>query len=385
MLTDVNEIDQEVLAEVADFAIASGGNLMTFGPAGVGKTEIAMQATQLRNRKYVYLNLSVLEAPELLGLPMIDEIEMEVEGQKIKSRVATYAPPSYLPLYNPKVEPVVLLVDEIDKAKPELQNPMLELFQFRSMNGRKMNISSVIATGNLPDENAFSQPVSWALTNRCSVYKVIHAFDPWQEWAARTGINPLITGFLSRNQDYLLKPNASGDSTAYCNPSPRSWVSAARDLDHTDNRKHSVNFQTMIVGGRVGQGAAVKFKVWLEHYRFVEPFIDRLVKNGEHPSGEAVKDTARVIVCAIAGANALMQEMKKTPTDEAAKEKQTKEVGRISKNVCGWMQHLSSDICIAACKSVLTMKAIQEYKLTKIPEFMAVFVKVRQAMKDPDA
>jgi hypothetical protein len=377
MLTGISEIDQGTLMDVVRFSIRSGGNVMTFGPAGIGKTEIAMQAVGQEGFKYVYLNLSVLEAPDLMGLPMIDEA----------TKTATYAPPSIIPLLveGSNDKPVVLLVDEVDKAKPELQNPMLELFQFRSMNGRKMNIHSVIATGNLPDENAHSQPVSHALTNRCSVYRVTHAFDPWWEWATAAGVNPLIIGFLSRNQGYLLKPPPDGDDTAYCHPSPRAWTLAARDLDHTDNQKHSVDFQHLLVAGKVGVDASIHFKVWLEHHRFIEPFIDKLVKDGTHPSGEATKDIARTIVCAIAAANAIMQECKKTPTATEAKAKQEKEIARITKNVCGWTQHLPSEVNIAAFKSVLTMPVIQQYKLTKIPEFMGTFLKIRSALKDPDA
>jgi hypothetical protein len=376
MLSGVVEIPQDTLADLLQQSIQSGGNLMTFGPAGCGKTEQAMQACEAAGYRYVYLNLSVLEAPDLLGLPMIDEA----------TKTATYAPPTLIPLFNekgPNEKAIVLLVDEVDKAKPELQNPMLELFQFRSMNGRKMNIHSVIATGNLPDENAHSQPVSHALTNRCSVYRVVPSFTPWWDWAASASVNPLIVGFLSRNQDYLLKPPPAGDDTAYCHPSPRAWTLAARDLDHTDSNKHTVDFQHLLVAGRVGAEAAVKFRVWLEHHRFIEPFIDKLVKDGTHPGGEATKDPARTIVCAIAAINCVMQECRKDLKSNDAKEKQEKEVVRITKNVCGWLQHIQPEFQIAAVKSVLTMKVIQDFKLTRVAEFMAVYMRIRSAIRDP--
>lgn len=368
MLTGIQEIDQETLKTMLRFGIKNGGNIMTFGPAGIGKTEMAMQACAEEQYEYVYLNLSVLEAPDLNGLPMIDE-----RGDHPVSR---YAPPAQFPLSGTGKKKV-LLVDEADKAKPELQNPMLELFQFRSINGAKLDIHAVIATGNLPDENSFSQPMSHALMNRCSVYKVTHSFDPWQQWAIEAGINPLVIGFLSKNTEMLLQPPPSGDDTAYCHPSPRAWSLAARDLDAAKDA--DVNFQTLLVAGRVGQPHAVKFQVWLEHYRHIEPMIRDLVENGKAPD---LKNTTldRIMVCAISGVDAIMRECRKA--EGKSDPEQTKRITKVSENVMGWLKDLPGEICIGAVKSTLSMKVIQEHQLTKIKPFMDVFLKIRKVMKD---
>jgi hypothetical protein len=357
--------------KVLQFTIRTGGNLMTFGPAGIGKTEMAMQACENEKFRYVYLNLSVLEAPDMIGLPL-------VENGK-----TTYAPPETIPLYNKDERPVILLVDEVDKAKPELQNPCLELFQFRAMNGRKMNIHAVIATGNLPDEGAFSLPVSHALTNRCGVYRVTHAFEPWQEWATGAGVNPLIVGFLSKNQEQLLMPPPEGDSTAYCHPSPRAWTLAAKDLDFTNgSERHlsSVDFQTMLVAGRVGMASAVKFKVWLEHYRHIEPLIEALVREGKHPDLDKM-EIDRQFVCAISAVNAVAALCRVTPSG-SDKEAHERKLHKTTDNVFGWLRKLPSEFCIGAAKSVMNMKMIQDHKLTKVAPFMEAFLKIRQAMKD---
>ena len=370
MLTGVSTIDQESYAQILRFCIRTGGNLMTFGPAGIGKTEMAMQAAEELGFECVYLNLSVLEAPDLLGLPMIDE----------QSKTATYATPQMLPLLNDNSKKVVLLVDEVDKAKPELQNPCLELFQFRGINGRPLNIHSVVATGNLPDEGAFSLPVSHALTNRCMVYRLTHAYDPWQEWAVEAGVNNLIVGFLSRNQEYLLQPPPSGDDTAYCHPTPRAWTLAAKDLDETSDGD-SVDFQTMIVASRVGTSAAVKFKVWLEHYRHIEPIIDKLIKEGTHPNTKKMS-IDRVMVCALAGMNALASECRNLPSGEKAKKAKDKNIERIVKNVMGWFKTLDSEYCVCAIKSTLNMDMIRDNKLTQYSDFMDAFLKIKKAWND---
>lgn len=368
MLTGVHSVDQGTLKTLYRFSIDVGGNLMVFGNAGCGKTEMAIQAAAEKNREQVYLNLSVLEAPDLMGLPMIDP----------ETKLSEYATPKFLPVKGTKPQGVVLIVDEIDKAKPELQNPMLELFQFRSINGRPLDIHSIIATGNLPEEGAFSLPVSHALTNRCMVYKVESSFEPWQQWAADSGVNGLIVGFLSKNQEYLLMPPPEGDDTAYCHPSPRAWTQAARDLDRV--MKESVDFQTMLVAGRVGQAAAVKFKVWLDHYRHIEPIIDKLVREGAKPNIDGMT-VDRIMVCAIASCGEIAKLGRDIPSG-AERAKQEEKILKVTKNVFGWLGDVPSEFAIGAVKSALSIKIIQDWKLTRVPELMQTYVKIRKSLND---
>jgi hypothetical protein len=366
MLTGIVEIPNDTYMDVLRFNIRTGGNMLAFGQAGIGKTEMAQQAAINEGFGVCYLNLSVLEAPDLLGLPLITD-----------DKSVDYARPRFLPIEGKVDKPVVLLVDELDKAKPELQNPLLELFQSHSLNGTKLAIQAIIATGNLPDEGAHSQPVSHALTNRCKVYKLVSAFEPWRQWAQDSNLNAFIIGFLSKNQEFLSRPPVEGDPTAYCRPSPRAWSQAARELDQTTT-KDTVDFQTLLVAGRVGSEAAAKFRVWLEHYRILEPIIDRLVGEGTLPNmGEMTID--RQLVCAIGAASAVAQECRKDVKDKA---KHQEAVNKTAKNVFTWLQKLPSEFQIAAVKSTLNMEIITKYQLTKIPEVMNTYLSVRKAMKD---
>lgn len=380
MLTGVNEIDQARLHQLLAFTVAKKKNLLTFGPAGTGKTEMAMQAVLEAGRRYVYLNLSVLEAPDLMGLPMIDK----------ETRTTTYATPSMLPLYKgdkvgaavggegDKDKPFVLLVDELDKAKPELQNPCLELIQFRTMNGRRIFVDSVIATGNLPDEHAFSQPVSHALTNRCMVYRVAPSFEPWQNWAVKSGLNSLVVGYLNREQGELLKPPPEGDETAYCHPSPRAWTNAAKDLDDAEGA--DLEFQTLLVAGRVGTAAALKFRVWLDHYRHIEPMINDLVQKGTRPPPNLPTD--RGMICALSGVSAIQQHCRKLKAaNGAARADLEKQLEKMVPNVFGWVKDLPSDYIVMALKAGFELQTLTELKLTRFADLMSAFSKVKDVIK----
>jgi hypothetical protein len=372
MLSDIFEINQGRLETVYDFSINSGGNIIIFGPAGIGKTEMAIQRCIDSGFEYQYINLSVLEAPDLVGLP------------KISDNRTTYATPEFLPLVkqgqNPK--PIVLIVDELDKAKDEVESPMLELFQFRSINGKPVNVQSIIATGNLPEERAKSRIVSHALANRCAIYKTTCAFDPWRKWAINNSVNSLVVGFLDNNQHMLLKPNESKDPTAYCHPSPRAWTLAARELDAYQRLTGKtrvedlesdpiVDFGFTIVAGRVGCKAAVDFKIWLKHYRVLAPVIYALVDDGTRPSYEGLTSDKAVIV-AMGGLNAVTAACE--TNDDAL-------IGKVITNVFGWLlDDMPSDLCLAAARSTLTSRLVSEYDLLAYPEITGMFDKIGDAI-----
>lgn len=372
VFTDIHTVDQKGLKRFARFTIRTGGNLIIFGPAGNGKTEISCQAVGEEGYDYVYLNLSVLEAPDLIGLPSLDEKEL----------VTRYALPAAFP--RPPANPgkdhkgKILVVDEVDKAKPELQSPMLELLQYRSINGQPLDFAACLATGNRPDEGAFSLPVSKALTNRCKIYQMNPVFDPWNDWATSVNLNGLVVGFLARNRDYFYKPNTSGDVTAYCSCSARSWSNAARDIDAASEMgENDAEFLQSLVAGHVGVEAATKFQVWLEHYREIYPMVDALVATGKAPNLQSAT-MDKIIVTAIAAG----QEISKLCENESPDKKQLEEVKKVVQNVSKWLTTCQPDIQVTAMKSTLTTQKIMKYNLPTIPEFMAIFKNINKAFKD---
>ena len=370
MLTDIREIDQETLKELYKFVVQNGGNIIIIGPSGVGKTEMALQTIKELGHDNIYLNLTVKESPDLIGIPYKD------------GDVTKYALPKCFPKAGSKMKPSVLVLDELDKASPDLQNPLLELLQFRSLDAIKLDIHAAIATANMPDEHAFSKAMSHALTNRCKVYQVSCAFEPWREWAVDEGINNLIIGFLSKNQDYLLRPPPEGDTTAYNHCSPRGWTDAARDLNKT-SLEDSVEMQSLLIAGHVGDNGAAKFHVWLEHYRHIAPEIDRLIETGVGPNTDNMT-LDRVMVCGLAAANSVASLCKETPQHKEEKEKHNNKIKKYVKNVFIWLNDLPSEFALAAVKSTFSPKLISNHDLAnqeKFPEFFPVFKKIRKTQR----
>lgn len=372
-LTGILTIDQEECLDLFKFSCTAGTNILVLGPAGGGKTAMAQQAANEVGLPHIYIDLSVLEAPDFVGLPTIRENERG-------GRTVEYATPAFMPcvdVVDTSKSPFVLIFDELDKARPELQAPLLEIFHERSINGRKLHVKGIMATGNLPDEGAFSNPISHALTNRCSVYKMSLNFQSWQPWAVRNGVNGLIVGFLDRNQDHLLKPPPEGDPTAYCHPSPRAWSNAAQDLDKAGS-KASIGFQTKLIAGRVGLGSATKFAVWLEFYREVEPFVDALVKDGKHPPDLSVD---KLIVCAISSTMRISSTCREEEKKGKSGKRDMDRVHKVASNVTGWLEKIPSEFQIAALKNAFDMELVKEWNLTKVPSFMKVVERIHKVIK----
>jgi len=182
-LVDIKTVDQKQLETLALGTILSGGAQIVLGPSGTGKTFIFKQVCEQLKVKAIYLNLSVLERPDLMGIPYRD-------GKRQQ-----WATPQYVPLEGD--EEAVIILDELDKASEDLQAPLLEFIQFRTINGLKTNIKAVLATGNLPDEGAYSNLLSKALTGRCIIHELKPEFNYWVDWMVKEKKNPLPVGFLS--------------------------------------------------------------------------------------------------------------------------------------------------------------------------------------------
>ena len=262
------EVDQEQALELCKFFIRSKQSLFLFGRRGCGKTAIATQAIESCKYNLNYINLSVIERPDLAGYP-----NMNSSGD-----VITFKSPSFLPALLENKPNQIILFDEVDKASPEVTAPLLEILQRGSINGKRINVSSCILTGNLSNERSYSNQLSSALLDRGSKYILNFDFSKWVDWAKLNNVHDLILGFL-RNHPEL----ACGDveDTKYASPSPRGWTLASDALIKAKQLK-IVDIQTItqIISGFVGNEAGTKFKVWYEHYKQFEPYVQSVIETG---------------------------------------------------------------------------------------------------------
>jgi hypothetical protein len=261
------EIDQEQAFNLTKFFIQSNQNIFLFGRRGVGKTDIALQAARDCKLKVNYINLSVIERPDLAGYP-----DMSQPGE-----IITFKSPYFLPPLQKDEKPdSIILFDEVDKAPTEVTAPLLEILLFKKINGRPINAVGCILTGNLLNEGAYSNQISTALLDRGAKYILSFSFDKWLEWAKAHRVHDLILGFLRSDPSFAC---GKIDDSSYASPSPRSWTLASEALTKTKELKMTdISSVTQIISGYVGNEAGLRFKIWYEYYRKFEPFVHSLIE-----------------------------------------------------------------------------------------------------------
>src|SRR4051794_20084719 len=103
--------------DVLDLCYRARRPVLLEGPTGIGKSEIVRAAAERLGIGLAVLDLSLLEPPDLVGLPIIEH------GR------TRYAVPSILPQDGAGI----LLLEELNRAERYIQQPALQLLTARTL------------------------------------------------------------------------------------------------------------------------------------------------------------------------------------------------------------------------------------------------------------
>jgi hypothetical protein len=166
------------------------------GPTGIGKSEIIRQTAQEFGIDIIVLDLSLLEPPDLVGLPIIED------GR------TRYATPHILP----KTGAGILLLEELNRAESMIQQPALQLLTARTLHDYELPEAwSIVAAINPEDEDYQVNPLDPALRARFLNVKLRADRKNWLDWAQSNQVHPSIIS-LAMQHDRLFEE--------VC---PRSW------------------------------------------------------------------------------------------------------------------------------------------------------------------
>jgi hypothetical protein len=162
----------------------------------VGKSEIIGQLAVELGIQCTVLDLSLLEPPDLVGLPVI------VDGR------TTYAAPSILPQSGCGI----LMLEELNRAERYIQQPALQLLTARRLHEYRLPEGWTTCAAINPDRGEYQvTPLDPAMRARFSNLLVKADREPWLDWAKQNGVHPAVTS-LVRDHDRSL------DDTP-----PRTW------------------------------------------------------------------------------------------------------------------------------------------------------------------
>lgn len=194
------------LAEVLDIVRGAGLPAMLVGEHGIGKSEFLMDYARQRGIAAKTLDLSLLEAPDLTGLPYRD-------GDRTR-----FAPPATLPASDHD-GPTMLVLEELNRCDRSVRQPCLQLLTTRRLNDYELPEGCFLVACVNPDDAAYDvDALDPALASRFAVLRVRSDPGSWTRWADEAGVYPPIVDFVRQYPQ------------AFDQAPPRTWTYAAQLL-----------------------------------------------------------------------------------------------------------------------------------------------------------
>ncbi|MEM9541563.1 MAG: AAA family ATPase [Cyanobacteria bacterium P01_E01_bin.42] len=251
-------------------------NILLVGKHGIGKSEIISHFYRDRQSlPIIPFFLGQMSDPgDLIGLLHKDE----TTGRSV------FLPPYWWP---DRDRPVVLFLDELNRARPEILQAVQDLTLNKTLAGKALPSGSiVIAAVNGGEEYQLTE-LDPALVSRFNVYEFAPTVEDWLLWAADRDIDARVLTFIQQHPEYLDGDNPDADmaiATAGLikTPDRRAWAKVAdflRNYTKDDPPLPPLNkgggaleeIHFKLIAGMVGTRASIAFRQSLATQQGLNP------------------------------------------------------------------------------------------------------------------
>jgi MoxR-like ATPase len=236
-------------------------NIMLIGKHGIGKSEIITQFFRERGRRVVAFFLGQMSDPgDLIGLMHKDE----ATGRSL------FLPPYWWP--HPD-EPIVLFLDELNRARPEILQAVHDLALNKTLAGKQLPAGSiVIAAVNEGEEYQLTE-LDPALVSRFNLYEFSPTAEEWLIWANEHDVDARVIRFIQKQNHYLDGETARADEALRLaglvkTPDRRAWVKISYFVKP---HEQLTPLHIKLIAGMVGPAAALAFQQSLAEATKVTP------------------------------------------------------------------------------------------------------------------
>ena len=323
------ELDIKTFKMVAPKLPAEIAILMR-GPTGVGKSHLAKQCSMVLDLPFIDVRGSTMSEGDVGGYP-------DIEGMK-DSGVMTFCMPSWF--MRACAEPVVLMLDEMNRALPGVQQSFFQLVLDRELGNDKNGVpyklhpeTRVYAAVNHGAEYDVND-MDPALLRRFWVCDLEPTHHDWLEWAAGAEIDPVLRDFIGQHPEHLRVDPGQVESGTIC-PNPASWHRVDTSLKHMGMAPAEVAGNARPEGfyalclGMVGTEAGIAFSDFVENYESVVTAVDVLDNWDEKKDGILELPNDRL--------NALIEKLKENCKDNMWTVSQAANVGALAEAIPGEM------------------------------------------------
>lgn len=222
----------------------TGQNVMLVGRHAIGKSEILSEYYKSKGQKVISFFLGQMSDPgDLIGLPHKNETSGKTE----------FMPPYWFPTDG---EPIVLFLDELNRARPEILQTVMDLTLNRTLAGRKLPAGSRIISAVNDGEEYQLTDLDPALVSRFNIYRFRPTVAEWLIWAEENKVDKRIITFISKDQNWLDDDGSDEETDLDRHPDRRSWK---RVSDIICSRPELETIDKKLIAGIVGTKAAAKF------------------------------------------------------------------------------------------------------------------------------
>lgn len=261
-----------------DFWIKHNFNVLLKGKHGIGKTMRIKERFESAGLQWAYFSAATLDPwVDFIGIPRESTDENGVK---------------FLDLIRPKLFATdkieAIFIDEYNRAPPKIKNAIMELIQFKSINGKKFNNLRMVWGAINPDDEGYDvEPLDPAQIDRFHViYDMPYEVDN-EYFVNKYGENGRISVVWWKNLDEELKNQISprrleyaldmfmvgGDVTDVFPPK----VNSHELIDQLDNGMYKEKLHELFIRGN--EKESIK---WLKKENFYIGTIDLILDSGEY-------------------------------------------------------------------------------------------------------
>ena len=268
-------IDFKTFHNVVDFITNVRKPVLLRGRHGIGKSEVVYEYAKGQELPIVERRASQMTEGDLVGLPEL------VNG------VTTFCPPDWFKAACDHA--VVLFLDEVDRAVPEVRQGIFELTDSRKLNGHVLHPDTIIFAAVNGGEHGAQYQVGEmdpAELDRWTVFDIEPSVEDWLVWG-KDRVHGVIWDFINNNRNHLEHTGDFEPNKVY--PSRRSWARLSEclvDAALLDAPTESLPELYTIGCAFIGFEGAIAFRDFAENHKSIVTVEDILV----HGKIEATKD-----------------------------------------------------------------------------------------------
>lgn len=254
----MSTVDFATFLSIVPYVTAVRKPVLIRGRHGIGKSEVVYAYAKSAGLPVVERRASQMTEGDLLGLP--DNRDCEIAGKK----ATTWNAPDWMVIACS--QPVVLFLDEVDRATTEVRQGIFELTDSRKINGWNLHPDTLIFAAVNGGEHGSQYQVGEmdpAELDRWVPFDLNPTVEDWLAWA-KDNVDGVIYDFINQNRNHLEHNGDYEPNKVY--PSRRSWKRLNDCLVKGKLLESASSVVHNLAAAFVGFEAAVSFNDFLANY-----------------------------------------------------------------------------------------------------------------------